>query len=110
MYMMQSTDLGRPVIEPGIELVNDHAVFADRVEADFIGLVDDLEEELAGHDGPEGCHDEARCCAVQHGRSQELVDESGGGGAALAGGGGSGDSSGSGRGRRFRLLVALGVE
>lgn len=63
------TDLGSPIVEPGIELMDDHPVLPYGVHADLVRLVDYLEEELTGHDGPERRHDEARGCAIQQVRS-----------------------------------------
>ena len=47
------------VVEPRVELVDDHPVLLDGVEADVVGLVDDFEEHLDGDDGPKAGIDEA---------------------------------------------------
>ena len=64
--------LRRAVVEPRVELVDDHPVLLDGVEADVVGLVDDFEEDLEGDDGPKAGVDEAEGGGTEEGLEESI--------------------------------------
>ena len=64
--------LRRAVVEPRVELVDDHPVLLDGVEADVVGLVDDFEEDLEGDDGPKAGVDEAEVGGTEEGLEESI--------------------------------------